>query len=224
MTDDAAYDYTEEWPDDAPLKVFRLNPFFRRIIAGLARTYADTYYFNGTDQQKQEMVERMLVCAQQIELDYECPGGESEMTHVVQAALTIPENTQTGAQLSFYAYNQIPFDVLVGDTTGLASLDENGGLIVPAGNWLADLRVRLLFNAGVYVPIKLTHAEDDVIFTDIYALYGVEMSVLHAAVSDGETPIAFYVNPTSAYAYWGYSTVYNIERVVGTFTLSEMPA
>lgn len=224
MATEAAYDYTTELADGAPLAIFRLNPYYRRIIAGAARDLASPFFFNGTDQQKTDMAAEMLVCAQQIELDYECPPQEGEMRNVIQASYVLPANTQTGGQLTFNAYNQFLFNTLVGDTTGVASLETPGGLIVPAGNWLLSLVYFLYYSSGA-MPLKVTHSESDIIFSDHIIAQGAPTSLKHVVSSDAETQIKVWINPRGNYCYWGYSYAgYDVARVVGTLTLEELPS
>lgn len=217
-------DAIENWPGDVVYHVARFNDAYLAVLTGILEPLKNTSYWEGTPELVATMPGKVCELIEMLNIVYECPESEGQMRNVVQVGLILPANTQYGAPLTFYQYNKCPFAAIIGDTTGLAELDETGGVIVPEGNWLASFDIRLSVASAVHVPIKFTHGGSDIIFSDIYCAYDTALSARHAVISDGETAIAAYVHPTGTYAYWGHSVVYDVARVVGTLTLEELPS
>jgi hypothetical protein len=225
LTDNAAYDYADEWPDEAPLKVLRLNPFYRRLVAGLSRDYANTYFFNGTDEQQREMVEKMLVCAAQIELDYECPENGGSMRNVIQVGYVIPA-TEQGDAIAVNTWTQCPYNIVLGDTSGQADLQGDGTVVVPAGNWLltiAHCMYASTSNTAFYV-----RCDDGSTVQQGPRHSGTYSTHVHISVpvlSDGSTPIAIEFFQTAGHANgFGVNSLNSSDILQGTATFTELPS
>lgn len=216
-------DAIADWPGDGVYHVTRFNWAYLAVLVGLLEPLIDERYWEGTAELVASMPGKVNDLIYMLSQEYECPPPGGEMNNIVQVSYILPANTQQGAVMTSYQYNQLKFDTLVGDTTGEASLESPGGVILPAGNWLLDCHYHL-FYPNSYFPVKIVHAGDDIVFSDFYLYYATPLAVQHAVTSDGETPISVWLNPGGSYVYFGYSTVYNIARTVGTLTFIEMPA
>jgi hypothetical protein len=217
------YDPIDEWADVATWHVCRFNVAYRAWLNGLVQDVSWPGLWGGTEAQQEEMRQKMLVLAQQIDMVYEPPVVES-MNNVVQVSYILPAGTQQGAVMSFNQWNQLKFNTLVGDTTGEATLTSPGSVLLPTGDWLLDLRYNLYSSSGGHAPVKIDHGGSDIILSDVYVLNSVPVNCQHAVASDGENAITVWLNPGSAWFYFGYSVVYNIARTVGTLTFIELPA
>jgi hypothetical protein len=209
------------WPSDATYHVARFNENYLSVLVGLLEPLTDVRYWEGEQTDIDGMPDRILELIAAIDTPYECPAGEG-MNNIIQACYVLPANTQQGAQATLNVYNQFPFNTLISDTTGLASLETPGGLIVPVGNWLLSLTYNIYYPVS-YIATKLTHGGNDIVFSDNIIAQGAPIALTHVVESDGETQIKAWVNPRNQYCYWGYSsTGYDVARTVGTITLIEL--
>lgn len=220
MADESGFPLVSDWPDEPAWHTCRFNSSYLSEVTGALLDYAYGPLWQGTSSEQETMVKKINLLVEQIATPYECPAGETTMD-VVQAIYTLPSGTQTGSALTQSVYNQLKFDSLLIDTTTEASIESPGGVVVPSGLWLLDLRYHL-FYATVYMPIKIIHDGTDIVFADFLQNYATPLSIACAVQSDGENPIEAWVNPSTGAVYFGYGTVYNLDRIVGTLTLQRV--